>query len=91
MEKSMVVKDIFKWMKKKCKEQKKIVDLAEKALEKAKRNCWYEDDVLVFNASSEELNLAREQGKLDGYVQIKIGIEKYMKKLKHEEEEMKEV
>lgn len=86
---SEVVRDIFKWMKKKCKEQKQSVERAEEYVKKTKRSCYFEDEMCLVDSAEREL--AREQGKLDGLVEAKIGIEKYMRKLRHEEEEKKEM
>ena len=71
--KSDGVKDVFKWMEQKCKDQKKVVD----ELEDLCRGSWrflYEDD------------LSRAKERLQIYVDIKIGVEKYMKKLRHQGE-----
>ena len=73
--KSDGVKDVFKWLEQKCKDQKKVVD----DLEEQGRGPWgflYRD--------SEEL--IREKERLKAYVDIKIGVEKYMKKLRHQGE-----
>lgn len=73
--KSDGVQDVFKWIEQKCKDQKKVVD----ELEKLCRGSWkflYED--------SDDLSRAKER--LQAYVDIKIGVEKYMKKLRHQGE-----
>lgn len=73
--KSDGVKDVFKWLEQKCKDQKKVVD----ELESLCRGSWgflYED--------SDDLSKAKER--LQTYVDIKIGVEKYMKKLRHQGE-----
>ena len=73
--KSDGVKDVFKWLEQKCKEQKKVVDEWEEQC----RGAWgfmYRD--------GEEVLRAKER--LQAYVDIKIGVEKYMKKLRHQGE-----
>lgn len=73
--KSDGVKDVFKWLEQKCKEQKKEVD----RLEEMCLGPWgflYRD--------GDEILKAKER--LQAYVDIKIGVEKYMKKLKHQGE-----
>ena len=71
--KSDGVEDIFHWLEHKCKEQKKVVD----DLNDEAHGPWrflYEDD----------LELAKVR--LNTLVEIKIGVEKYMKKLRHQGE-----
>ena len=73
--KSDGVQDVFKWLEQKCKDQKKVVN----KLEDLCHGPWgflYRD--------SEELLVAKER--LQAYVDIKIGVEKYMKKLRHQGE-----
>lgn len=82
---SDVVKGIFLHFKKKCKEQKKRVEIAEKELERTRRGCHFEDEMCLVEWA--EKDLIREQAKLDQLVKDKISIEKYWRKLKHEEEE----
>ena len=73
--KSDGVQDVFKWLEQKCKDQKKVVD----ELEDLCRGSWS-----FWHGDSEELSLAKER--LQAYVDIKIGVEKYMKKLRHQGE-----
>ena len=42
--KSEGVKDVFKWLDKKCKEQKNIVEKAEQNFQDTKRSCYFEDE-----------------------------------------------
>lgn len=73
--KSDGVQDVFEWLEQKCKDQKKVVD----KLEDLCRGHWgflYED--------SDDLSRAKER--LQAYVDIKIGVKKYMKKLRHQGE-----
>ena len=73
--KSDGVKDVFKWLEQKCKEQKREVD----RLEDLCHGSWgflYRD--------SDDIIKAKER--LQAYVDIKIGVEKYMKKLRHQGE-----
>lgn len=72
------VKDAFKILERRCKDQKKILD---KTIEiKNFGYYWCFDD----NGQS---NVDQEQAKLDALVAAKIEIEKHMRKLKHEDEE----
>ena len=71
--KSDGVEDIFHWLEQKCKNQKKIVD----ELEDERHSHW---GFLV----EDDLELA--QVRLQVMVDIKIGVEKYMKKLRHQGE-----
>ena len=73
--KSDGVKDVFKWLEQKCKEQKKEVD----RLEEMCRGPWG----FLYRDGDE---LIKAQERLQAYVDIKIGVEKYMKKLKHQGE-----
>jgi hypothetical protein len=73
--KSEGVKDVFKWLEQKCKEQKKEVD----ELEDLCRGSW---GFLYRNSD----DLLRAKERLQAYVDIKVGVEKYMKKLKHQGE-----
>jgi hypothetical protein len=79
--KSDGVKDVFKWIEQKCKEQKKIVDTAEE--ERRANIGWrlFEDTQCLYDDADLELKLANER--LKTLVEVKIGVEKYMKKLKH--------
>lgn len=75
------VKDVFKWLDKKCKKQKAILD---KEKEKQKNGAYrWHDDLGARYIHEEEV-------KLDTLVDIKISVEKYMRKLKHEERENKQ-
>ena len=69
--KSDGVKDVFEWLKQKCKDQKKVVD----KLEDLCRGSG------GFYRYGEELIRAKER--LQAYVDNKIGVEKYMKKLRY--------
>lgn len=83
--KSDGVKDIFDWMKQKCKDQKKIVDKAEEYYQAQKQRwLWYDDTKCIVDDAEVDLALAKER--LQAYVDIKIGVEKYMKKLRHQGE-----
>lgn len=73
--KSDGVKDVFKWLEQKCKEQKMEVD----ELEDLCRGSW---GFLYRNND----DLIRAKERLQAYVDIKIGVEKYMKKLRHQGE-----
>lgn len=85
MAKSDGVKDIFDWMKQKCKDQKRIVDEAEEYYQSQKRRwSWYDDTKCIVDGAEVDLALAKER--LQAYVDIKIGVEKYMKKLRHQGE-----
>lgn len=82
--KSEGVKDVFKWLDKKCKEQKYIVKRAEENYILTKRTCYFDDEICLIDSAKVELE--REKAKLEAFVEIKIGVEKYMKKLKHQGE-----
>jgi len=75
------VKSVLKWLKQECKTQKKKLD----NMKERKLNgefYWYED--------MGESIIREEEIKLQTLIEVKISVEKYMKKLKHEEEENKE-
>ena len=82
--KSDGVKDVFKWLEKKCKEQKQQVIKAQNEFEEAKKQ-WsgFDDTQCIIDGA--EISLARAEERLQAYVDIKIGVEKYMKKLRHQE------
>lgn len=84
MSKSDGVKDVFKWVDKKCKEQKKVVEKAEINLKETERFCCFEDEMCLIDFA--KIDLEREQAKLQAFVEVKIGVEKYMKKLRHQGE-----
>lgn len=83
--KSEVVKDIFKYLEQKCKEQKKKVDEAEEYRKQTVRQwgCYDDTQDLIADAKIDE---AREQAKLEALVEVKVSVEKYMKKLRHQGE-----
>lgn len=74
--KSDGVEDIFKWLKDKCKEEKAKVEAAEKKYEEIKRTCYFEDEQCL-----KDVEIAK--ARLNAFVETKIGVEKYMKKLRH--------
>ena len=82
--KSEGVKDIFKWLDKKCKEQKLVVERAEQNYQYIKKQCYFEDEQCLIDSAEMELKCAKER--LSAYVDIKIGVEKYMKKLRYQGE-----
>lgn len=75
----------FKYMEERCKNQKLKVEDSVSEYEKMNRRCHYEDEMSLVNASREDALV--ENAKLDAYVQIKISMEKWWKKIKHEKEE----
>ncbi|WP_373266148.1 hypothetical protein [Hungatella hathewayi] len=75
----------FKYMEEQCKNQKLKVEDSVSEYEKMNRHCHYEDEMSLVNASREDALV--ENAKLDAYVQIKISLEKWWKKIKHEKEE----
>lgn len=83
--KSEGVKDVFKWLDKKCKEQKKVVENAEQYYKDSKRQ-WscFDDTQCIIDSAEIELECAKER--LNAYVDIKIGVEKYMRKLRYQGE-----
>ncbi len=82
--KSEGVKDVFKWLDEKCKEQKIVIEKAEQNFQDTKKSCYFEDEMCLIDSAEMELERAKE--KLRAYVDIKIGVEKYMRKLKHQGE-----
>lgn len=80
--KSEGVKDVFKWLDKKCKEQKIVVEKAEQNFQDTKRSYYFEDEQCLIDSAEIELERAKER--LSAYVDIKIGVEKYMRKLRHQ-------
>lgn len=77
--KSDGVRDVVKWLEQKCKEQKKVIEQAQKRYEKDLDWARFSDSVAY---SEKELEEAR--GKMDVLVSIKVSVEKYFKKLRHE-------
>lgn len=80
--KSDGVKDVFKWLEQKCKDQKRRVDLATKEYEETKRGFYFDDESCIVSAAYVEME--RQKAKLETLVVTKISVEKYMKRLKHE-------
>lgn len=77
-EQSDVVRSVFKWLDKKCKNQKKQLD---HIIQQQKNGYFmYFDD----NGRSD---IKEEEIRLEALVDVKISIEKYMRKLKHQENE----
>lgn len=85
--KSEVVKEIFKWADKRCKKQKEMLKIAEKRAEHERKHCYFEDNVCFIEESNVDMAIAK--AKLEAYVDIKVGLEKYMRKCRHEERESK--
>lgn len=79
--KSDGVEDVFNWMKTMCKMQKEQVDIAERNVEKAIKNCCCNSMQSTIDDAWINVKLAQER--LDAYVRIKRGVEKYMKKLRY--------
>jgi hypothetical protein len=79
MSKSEGVKDIVKWLEEQCNLAKTAVESAERS-ERAMG--MYEDCGDFYREA-----LVEARAKLATLVQVKISTEKYMKKLRHEEEE----
>lgn len=79
--KSDGVEDILKWMEAMCKIQKEQIDIAERNVENSIKNCCCNSTQSIIDDAKIEVKLAQER--LDAYVQIKQGIEKYMKKLRY--------
>lgn len=79
--KSDGVEDIFKWMETMCKIQKEQVNIAERNVEKAIKNCCCNSMQSMIDDAQIEVKLAQER--LDAYVRVKRGCEKYMKKLRY--------
>lgn len=82
--KSNGVRDVFIWLEQKCKEQKRLVDKAEE-YKKANQHWVFFDDTRCI-VDDANINLALAKERLQAYVDIKISVEKYMKKLKHQGE-----
>ena len=79
--KSLVVKEIFLWLKIKCKKQKEKVDAAALNYENTKKYFVFDDEKECVDYAL--LQLEREKAKLEMLVEIKIGVEKYMRKYRH--------
>ena len=75
--KSDGVEDVFKWLKNKCKEEKKKVQIAEKEYEEIKKTCYFEDEQC-------KMDVEIAKARLSAFAEAKIGVEKYMKKLRYE-------
>ena len=80
--KSDGVEDIFKWLKDKCKEEKAKLQMAEKKYEETKKTCYFEDEQCLIDSA--KMNVETTTARLNAFVEIKIGVEKYMKKLRYE-------
>ncbi len=83
--KSDGVQDILTWLKEKCKEEKVKVQIAEKEYEEAKRTYHFEDEQCLIDSAERNVEIAK--ARLNAFVEAKISTEKYMKKLKHKENE----
>ena len=81
--KSDGVQDIFTWLKTKCKEENTKVQIAEEEYEEAKRTYHFEDEQCLIDSAERNVEIAK--ARLNAIVEVKIGVEKYMKKLRHEE------
>lgn len=81
--KSDGVHDVFKWLERKCKEQRLIVDAAQRDCENNKYWSQFADTECI--ATDSKIRLREEKSKLDILVNLKVSVEKYWKKLKHEE------
>lgn len=89
MQGSEAMKCMFKHLKMRCKEQKEVVRLAKERLEKTKKYCVSKgEEGIILSA---QIELEREEARLNQLVEDKISTEKFMKKLRHEEEEAKSV
>ena len=75
------VEDILKWLEEKCKEAKWNAQEAEDNYESIKRTCHYEDEQGLIDSA--QMDVERAETRLATLVEIKIGVEKYMKKLRH--------
>lgn len=76
---SDVVRDVFKWLDNKCKIQK---DNLEKVKQQKKKGQFiYFDD-------NGESYIKEEEIRLETLVGVKISVEKYMRKLRHQENEV---
>ena len=80
--KSDGVEDVFKWLKKKCKEAKENVKKAEENYENTRKTCWFEDELCLIDSTKTEVEIA--ETRLDTLVEVKRGVEKYMKKLRYD-------
>lgn len=74
------VKDCIKWIEKKLKEEKKF--LYEERREELGYGCF--EDCGQFYKD----NVTKREGRMQGLIDIKVELEKYMKKLKHMSEEV---
>ena len=80
--KSDGIEDVLKWIKDKCKEERTKVQIAEKEYEQNKRICHFEDEQCLIESAEVDVKIAK--ARLDAFVEVKIGVEKYMKKLRYE-------
>jgi len=71
-------KDLTKWLEDKMQRAKKSLEIAEK--EKNKCSFWSDEG----GFHREEVSVAKER--LETLVEIKVGIEKYSKKISYEEQ-----
>lgn len=76
---SDVVRDVFKWLDNKCKIQK---DNLEKVKQQKKKGQF-----IYFNNNGESY-IKEEEIRLETLVGVKISVEKYMRKLRHQENEV---
>lgn len=76
---SDVVRDVFKWLDNKCKIQK---DNLEKVKQQKKKGQF-----IYFNNNGESY-IKEEEVRLETLVGVKISVEKYMRKLRHQENEV---
>lgn len=81
--KSEGVRDVFVWLEQKCKEQKIVVDKARGTLQAEKEYYGNFDDTQCIIEDA-RVTLEKAEERLRTYVDIKISVEKYMKKLRHQ-------
>lgn len=76
---SDVVRDVFKWLDNKCKIQK---DNLEKVKQQKKKGRF------IYFDNNGESYIKEEEIRLETLVGVKISVEKYMRKLRHQENEV---
>ena len=76
---SDVVRDVFKWLDNKCKIQK---DNLEKVKQQKKKGQF------IYFDNNGESYIKEEEIRLETLVGVKISVEKYMRKLRHQENEV---
>ena len=77
--KSEGAKDILKWLEKKCKEQKRIVNKVTKFIEENRNYTFFAGSYCTIDGK--DVDIASAEEVLQAYLDIKAYVEKYIEKM----------